>query len=60
MRNGAGKGDIGSDRRHLRFDGVDFAWRSDRTALEADGTLAAVNGYFSGALDAAACSTWNR
>ena len=29
-----------------------MTWRSDHTALEADGTLTAVNGYFSGVLDA--------
>ena len=52
MRTGAGKVDIGSESRYLRFDGVDLTWRSDHTALEADGTLTAVNGYFSGVLDA--------
>ena len=50
--DGAGKVDIGSESRYLRFDGVDLTWRSDHTALEADGTLTAVNGYFSGVLDA--------
>ena len=50
--DGAGKVDIGSASRYLRFDGVDLTWRSDHTALEADGTLTAVNGYFSGVLDA--------
>ena len=37
--DGAGKVDIGSETRYLRFDGVDLTWRSDHTALEADGTL---------------------
>ena len=50
--DGAGKVDIGSESRYLRFDGVDLTWRSDHTALAADGTLTAVNGYFSGVLDA--------
>ena len=50
--DGAGKVDIGSESRYLRFDGVDLTWRSDHTALDADGTLTAVNGYFSGVLDA--------
>ena len=50
--DGAGKVDIGSPTRYLRFDGENLTWASDHTALEADGTLTAVNGYFSGVLDA--------
>ena len=50
--DGSGKVDIGSESRYLRFDGVDLTWRSDHTSLGADGTLTAVNAYFSGVLDA--------
>ena len=49
--DGAGKVDIGSESKYLRFDGVDFWW-SEHTSLDKDGTLTAVNGYFSGVLDA--------
>ena len=52
MRMGAGKVDIGSPTRYLRFDGANLTWASDHTSLGADGTLTAVNGYFSGVLDA--------
>ena len=50
--DGAGKVDIGSESKFLRFDGVDFWWQSEHTSLDKDGTLTAVNGYFSGVLDA--------
>jgi hypothetical protein len=49
---GAGIADIGDESNYLRFDGEHFTWRTPLTQLEDDGTLTAVNAFFSGILDA--------
>jgi hypothetical protein len=49
---GAGVVDIGDEDHYLRFDGQDFTWRTPLTELSDDGTLSAVNAFFSGILDA--------
>lgn len=49
---GAGVVDIGDEENYLRFDGNDFTWRTPLTELASDGTLTAVNAFFSGVLDA--------
>jgi len=50
--SGAGTADIGDENNYLRFDGTDFTWRTPLTSLDAEGTLSAVNAFFSGVLDA--------
>jgi len=50
--SGAGIADIGDEDNYLRFDGEHFTWRTPLTQLEDDGTLTAVNAFFSGILDA--------
>lgn len=50
--DGAGIADIGDENNYLRFDGTAFTWRTPLTSLDADGTLSAINAFFSGVLDA--------
>lgn len=50
--SGAGIADIGDPNNYLRFDGEHLTWHTPLTYLGEDGTLAAVNAFFSGVIDA--------